>query len=326
MKAITFTQYGSPDVLKYEDVPTPTPADDQVLVKVHASSANAADWHLLRADPFPVRFMCGFTKPNAKYHILGGDIAGTIEAVGKNVREFKVGDAVFGETFDDGLGGFAEYKCASEKYLVAKPKNLSFEEAAAVPLAAVTALHGLRYIGNVQPGQKVLINGAAGGVGTFAIQIAKALGAEVTAVCSARNAEQARELGADFIIDYAKEDFTKSGKQYDMILAINGYHPIGDFKRALTPNGIYGMAGGGNKLLLEVMFLAPFHSMFGNKKMKMVASKPSKEKLQVVKELIEAGKVRPVIEKRYPLAEVADAIRYLETGHARAKVVINVCS
>ncbi len=326
MKAITFKEYGSPDVLKYEDVPTPTPADDQVLVKVHASSANAADWHLLRADPFPVRFMCGFTKPQAKYQILGGDIAGVVEAIGKNVTEFKVGDAVFGETFDDGLGGFAEYKCASPKYLVAKPESLSFEEAAAVPLAAVTALHGLRYISNVQPGQKVLINGAAGGVGTYAVQIAKALGAEVTAVCSARNLEQARELGAVYVIDYAKENFTKGDKRYDVILCINGYYPIGDFKRVLAPNGIYGMAGGGNKLLLEIIFYGPFLTMFGSKKFKMVASKPSKEKLQVIKELIEAGKVRPVIEKRYPLKEVPDAIRYLETGHARAKVVINVCS
>lgn len=324
MKAITFKQYGSPDVLKYEDVPTPTPLDDQVLVKVHASSVNAADWHLLRADPFLVRFMCGFTKPKPKFHILGGDIAGTVEAVGKNVREFKVGDEVFGDVFDENLGGFAEYKCASEKFLVAKPKSLSFEEAAAVPLASVTALNGLRYVGNVQPGHKVLINGAAGGVGTFAVQIAKALGAEVTAVCSERNLEQARELGADYVIDYAKEDFTKSGKRYDMILAVNGYHPIGDFKRALAPRGIYGMAGGGNKLLLEVMFLAPFHSMFGSKKMKMVVSKPSKENLQEVKDFIEAGKVRPVVEKTYPLAEVPDAIRYLETGHARGKVVIKV--
>lgn len=326
MKAITFKRYGSPDVLKYEDVPMPTPKDDEVLVKIHASSANAADWHLLRADPFPVRFMMGFTKPQAKYHILGGDIAGVVEAVGKNVTEFKVGDAVFGDVFDDGLGGFAEYTCVRAKMLVAKPKNLSFEEAAAVPLAAVTALHGLRDIGKVQPGQKVLINGAAGGVGTYAVQIAKALGAEVTAVCSARNLEQARALGADHVIDYAQEDFTQSSKRYDMILAINGYHPIGDFKRALTPNGIYGMAGGGNRLLLEIMFLGPLHSMFGSKKFRMVASKPNQAKLQFVKELIEAGKVRPVVEKVYPLTEVAEAIRYLETGHARAKVVINVCS
>ncbi|MBK6765327.1 MAG: NAD(P)-dependent alcohol dehydrogenase [bacterium] len=323
MKAITFRQYGSPDVLKYEDVPTPTPKDDEVLIKLHASSVNAADWHLLRADPFPVRFMLGLTKPKPKFHILGGDVAGVIEAIGKNVTEFKVGDEVFGETFDDGMGGFAEYTCARAKILVAKPKNLNFEEAAAVPLAAVTAFFGLRDVAKVQPGQNVLINGAAGGVGTYAVQIAKALGAEVTAVCSARNHEQARSLGADHVIDYTKENFTKSGKQYDVILCVNGYYPIRDFKRTLTPNGIYAMPGGNSKLLLEVMFLGPLHSL-GSKKFKMVASKPNKARLQAVKDLIEGGKLHPVIEKVYPLAEVPDAIRYVETGHARGKVVITV--
>ncbi|NUO19382.1 NAD(P)-dependent alcohol dehydrogenase [bacterium] len=322
MKAITFSQYGSPDVLKYEDVPTPTPKDDEVLIKVHASSVNAADWHLLRADPFLVRFMMGFTKP--KINILGGDVAGTVEAIGRNVREFKVGDEVFGDVFDENLGGFAEYKCAREKYLVAKPKNLSFEEAAAVPLASVTAYYGLRDVAKVQPGQKVLVNGAAGGVGTFAVQIAKALGAEVTAVCSTRNLEQSRSLGADYVIDYTKENFTKSGKQYDAIFCVNGYYPISDFKRSLAPNGIYAMAGGGNRLLLDAMFLAPLHSMFSGRKMTMVASKPDKGRLSAVKELIESGKVRPVVEKTYPLSEVPDAIRYLETGHARGKVVIKV--
>lgn len=324
MKAITFYNYGSPDGLKYEDVPQPTPKDDEVLVKIHASSVNAADWHLLRADPFPVRFMLGLTKPKAKFRILGGDIAGAVEAVGQNVREFKAGDAVFSDVFDDGLGGFAEYKCAREKFLVAKPRNLSFEEAAAVPLAAVTAYYGLCDICKVQPGQQVLINGAAGGVGTYAVQIAKALGAEVTAVCSARNLQQARELGADHVIDYAQENFTQGDKRYDVIFCINGYYPIGDFKRVLAPNGIYAMAGGGNKLLLEAMFLAPLHSMFGKKKMQLVASKPDKGRLTAVKDLIEAGKLRPVIEKSYPLRETAEAIRYVETGHARGKVVIRI--
>ncbi len=324
MKAITFTQYGSPDVLKYEDVPTPTPKDDEVLIKVHASSVNAADWHLLRADPFLVRFYAGMFRPK-KLNILGADVAGIVEAVGKNVREFKVGDEVFGDVFNDGHGGFAEYKCASEKYLVAKPNNLSFEEAAAVPLASVTALFGLRDVAKVQPGQKVLVNGAAGGVGSFGVQIAKALGAEVTAVCSTRNLEQSRSIGADHVIDYTKENFTKSGKQYDVIFCVNGYYPISDFKRSLAPNGFYAIAGGGNKLLLEVMFLGPLHSL-GSKKMKMVASHPDKGRLTTVKDLIEAGKVRPVIEKTYPLSEVPDAIRHLETGHARGKVVIKIVS
>lgn len=324
MKAITFRQYGSPDVLKYEDVPTPTPNDDEVLIKIHAASVNAADWHLLRADPFPVRFMMGLTKPKPKYLILGGDIAGTIEAVGKNVTDFKVGDEIFGDVFNDGLGAFAEYTCARAKMLVAKPKNLSFIEAAAIPLAAVTALYGLRDVAKVKPGHKVLINGAAGGVGTYAVQIAKALGAEVTAVSSTRNLEQSRELGADYVIDYTKENFTQGDNRYDVILSVNGYYPIRDFKRVLTPNGIYAMPGGGNKLLLEVMFLGPFHSL-GSKKFKLVASSPNPDRLTDIKNLIESNKLRPVIEKTYPLAETANAIRHVETGHARGKVVIQVC-
>ncbi|MBK6911826.1 MAG: NAD(P)-dependent alcohol dehydrogenase [bacterium] len=323
MKAITFRNYGSPDVLKYEDVPTPSPNDDEVLIKIHAASVNAADWHLLRAEPFPVRFMLGLTKPKPKFHILGGDIAGTIEAVGKNVTEFKVGDEIFGDVFNDGLGAFAEYTCARAKMLVAKPMNLSFVEAAAIPLAAVTALYGLRDIAKVQPGHKVLINGAAGGVGTYAVQIAKALGAEVTAVSSTRNLEQSRELGADHVIDYTKENFTQGDKRYDAILCVNGYYPIRDFKRVLTPNGIYAMPGGGNKLLLEVMFLGPFHSL-GSKKFKLVASSPNPDRLTDIKNLIEANKLRPVIEKTYPLAEVPEAIRHVETGHARGKVVITM--
>lgn len=326
MKAITFTRYGSPDVLELEEVEKPTPKDDEVLIKIHAASVNAADWHLLRADPFPVRFMLGLSKPKPKFQILGGDVAGVVEAVGKNVTEFKIGDEVFGETFDDGMGGFAEYTTARAKILVAKPKNLTFEEAAAVPMASVTALFGLRDVAQLKPGQTALINGAAGGVGTYAIQIAKALGAEVTAVCSSRNHDQARSLGAHHVIDYTKEDFTKSGKQYDVIFSINGYHPLGDFKRALAPKGIYAMAGGNTKLLIDMIFFAPFHTMSGNKKMKMVASKPNQARLQAVKEMIEVGKLRPVIEKTYPLAEVPDAIRHVETGHARGKVVIVVCS
>lgn len=323
MKAVIFHQYGSPDVLKLKEIEKPTPKDDEVLVKVHASSVNAADWHLLRADPFLVRFMMGFFKPS-KINCLGADIAGTVEAVGKSVSEFKIGDEIFGDVFNDRMGGFAEYKCARASALVHKPVNLSFEEAAAVPLAAVTASHALRDFGRVQPGMKVLINGAAGGVGTFAIQIAKALDTEVTAVCSARNAEQARALGADFVIDYAQENFTKSGKRYDLIFGVNGYYPIAAYKRSLAAGGRYGMVGGTTKQMFQAVALGPLYSLVGGKKMGMVASQPDKAELQYVKELIEAGKVRPVIDKRFSLQEVPAAIRYVETGHARGKVVITV--
>lgn len=241
MKAIVYEKYGSPDVLQMKDVATPVPNDDQVLIKIFAASVNAADWHLLTADIFLVRLMTGgLFKPKNK--MLGGDIAGRIESIGKNVTQFKPGDEVFGDIL--GSGGFAEYACTRENSIAPKPANLSFEQAAAVPIAAMTALQGLRDEGKIQPGQKVLIQGASGGVGTFAVQIAKSFGAEVTAVTSPRNLEQARALGADHVIDYTQEDFTKSGQQYDLILAANGYHPLADYKRALTPQGIYVMAGG----------------------------------------------------------------------------------
>ncbi len=323
MKAVIFHQYGSPDVLRLAEIPTPAPKANEVLVKVRASSVNAADWHLLRADPFPVRFMMGLFKPG-KINCLGGDIAGTVEAVGKDVTEFKPGDEVFGDVFDDRLGGFAEYKCARASVLAHKPVNLSFEEAATVPLAAVTASHALRGFGKVQPGEKVLINGAAGGVGTFAIQIAKALGTEVTAVCSAQNSAQARSLGADFVIDYAKEDFTRNGERHDLILGVNGYHPLGDYKRALAPGGRYAMVGGTNMQMFQAVAFGKLYSLIGGKQMGMVASRPDKAELQYVGGLIEAGKVRPVIDKRFSLSEVREAIRYVETVHARGKVVISI--
>ncbi len=242
MKAIVYTQYGPPDVLHLQEVEKPVPKDDQVLVQIHAASVNAADWHLLTADIFLVRLMTGLLKP--KYTILGADIAGRIEAVGRNVKQFQPGDEVFGDIFTRGSGGFAEYATAPESALALKPANLSFEQAAAVPLAAVTALQALRDQGHIQPGQKVLINGASGGVGTFAVQIAKAFGGQVTAVCSTRNVDLARSLGADQVIDYTQQDFIQTGQQYDLILAANGYHPISAYKRALTPKGIYVMVGG----------------------------------------------------------------------------------
>ncbi|MCX6082214.1 MAG: NAD(P)-dependent alcohol dehydrogenase [Chloroflexi bacterium] len=320
MKAIVYTQYGSPDVLRLQEVEKPAPKDDEVLVKVQAASVNALDWHLLTADIFLVRLMgMGLFKP--KNPILGADIAGQVEAVGKNVQLFRPGDEVFG---DIGHGSFAEYATAAERCLALKPANLSFEAAAAVPVAALTALQGLRESGNIQPGQKVLINGAAGGVGTFALQIAKSFGAEVTAVCSARNLEQARSLGADHVIDYAKENFTQSGLRYDLIFAANGYHPLAAYKRALTPRGRYVMAGGKARQIFEAMLLGSWMSEKNGRTMGNVSAHISQKDMLTLTELLESGKVVPVIDKRYPLNDVAEALRYLGAGHARGKLVIAV--
>jgi NADPH:quinone reductase-like Zn-dependent oxidoreductase len=323
MKAIVYTEYGSPDVLHLEDVEKPVPADGEVLVKVHAVSVNAADLHLLRADPFLVRLSSGFLKP--KHTTLGSDIAGRVEAVGSNVTQFKPGDEVFGDISACGWGGFAEYVCVRENALVLKPTNLSFEQAAAVPMAAVTALQGIRHAGQIRPGQKILINGASGGVGTFAVQLAKSFGAEVTAVCSTRNLETARSIGADHVIDYTQEDFATNGQQYDLILAANGDRSISDYKRALSPTGVYVQTGGSMSQMTQAMIQGPWISMTGSKKMSnMGVAKPNQKDLAFMKELLESGKVKPVIDRCYPLSEVPDALRYLEAGHARGKVVITV--
>jgi NADPH:quinone reductase-like Zn-dependent oxidoreductase len=323
MKAIVYTKYGSPDVLQLKDVEKPTPKEDEVLVKVAAASVNALDWHLLTADIFLVRLMGGgLLKP--KNTRLGADIAGRVEAVGRNIKQFQPGDEVFGDVAPWDGGGFAEYVSVPERAFALKPANLSFEGAAAVPVAAITALQGLRDQGKIQPGQKVLINGASGGVGTFSVQIAKYYGAEVTAVCSTRNLDQARSLGADHVIDYTKEDFTQSGQQYDLILAANGYHPLSAYKRALTPKGIYVMAGGSMAQIFQAMLLGSWMSKTEGKKMGGVSAKASQKDLVILKELLEAGKVIPVIDKRYPLSEAAEALRYLGEGHARGKVVIIV--
>lgn len=321
MKAIVNTEYGSPDVLQIKEVDQPAPKDNEVLIRIHAVAVNAADWHLLRADPFLVRLQFGLLKP--KHTILGADVAGRVEAVGKNAKKFKVGDEVFGDISGCGWGGYAEYVCAQEDALAHKPANISFEEAAAVPMAAVTALQGLRK-GNIQRGQKVLINGASGGVGTFAVQIAKSFGAEVTAVCSTRNVEMARSIGADHVIDYTKEDFTKNGKQYDLILATNGYHPLSEYQRALTPTGSYVMTGGANAQMFEAMLMGPFKSKNGKQTFANLLAHPDQNDLEFVAGLLAAGKVKPVIAKRFPLAETADAIRCVEDGHAQGKVVITV--
>ncbi len=324
MKAIIYTQYGSPDVIQLKEVEKPTPKDDEVLIKVHAASVNAGDWHYLRGTPWLFRLGSGLLKP--KNIFLGADVAGRVEAVGKNVTQFQLGDEVFGDLNACGRGSFAEYVCASETALVLKPANISFEEAASVPVAAVTALQGLQSRVQIQPGQKVLINGASGGVGSFAVQIAKAFGAEVTAVCSTRNVGRMRSIGADHVIDYTQEDFTQNGQQYDLILAANGYHPLSAYQRALSPDGTYVMTGGAMAQMFEAMLLGPLVSMTGNKKMGNLLAKPDKANLGFIKELLEAGKVKPVIDRCYPLSEVAEAIRYVEAGHAQGKVVITVQS
>jgi NADPH:quinone reductase-like Zn-dependent oxidoreductase len=323
MKAIVYSKYGSPDVLQFKDVEKPTPKDDEVLIKVYAASVNAYDWHFLTADIFLIRVMGGgLLKP--KNTRLGADIAGRVEAVGKNAKQFQPGDEVFGDLAGHGNGSFAEYVSASESALALKPANLSFDEAAAVPMAGVTALQGLRDKGQIHPGQKVLINGASGGVGTFAVQIAKSFGAEVTAVCSTRNLDQARSLGADHLIDYTKEDFTQSGQQYDLILAANGYHSLSAYKRALTSKGVYAMTGGSPAQIFEAMLLGSWMSKTDGKKMGGVSAKPNQRDLAFMKGLLEAGKVVPIIDKRYPLRETAEALRYIGEGHARGKIVITV--
>lgn len=322
MKAIIYTHYGSPDVLQLEEVEKPAPRDDEVLIHVHAVSVNAGDLHLLRGEPFLLRLFSGLRKPKQK--ILGADVAGRIEAVGRNVKRFQPGDEVFGDLSRCGRGGFAEYVCARENALVLKPANLTFEQAAAVPVAGVTALQGLRGKGQIKPGQKVLVNGASGGVGTFAVQIAKALGAEVTGVCSTKNVDRVRSIGADYVIDYTQEDFTTNGQRYDLILAANGYHPLSMYKRALSPEGRYVMSGGSDAQMFQAILLGPWISMVGKQKMGNVLAGPDQRDLAFLGELLERGKVVPVIDRRYPLSEVAQAIRYLEEGHARGKVVITV--
>jgi len=321
MQAMVYHTYGSPDVLKLEEVQKPLPQANEVLIKVVAASAAAGDWHLLRADPFLMRFMSGLLTP--KYKILGAAVAGRVEAVGRDVTQFKPGDEVFGDLSRSGFGAFAEYVVASEAAFALKPTNLTFEQAATVPVSAVTALQGLR-AGQIQPGQKVLINGASGGVGTFAVQIAKAFGAEVTAVCSTSKMALMRSLGADHVIDYTKEDFTQNGQRYDLILAANGYQPLAAYQRALSPQGIYVMTGGATRQLFEVMLQGAWRSKQGGQKMANILARPNQKDLLFVQELLEAGKVTPVIDRCFPLPAVADAIRYLEAGHAKGKVVITV--
>jgi NADPH:quinone reductase-like Zn-dependent oxidoreductase len=323
MKAIVYTKYGPPEVLQLREIAKPVPRDNQVLVKVEAASVNALDWRRFASQSILGHFMDGVILKVIN-RVLGADIAGWVEAVGATVTQFQPGDEVFGVSAGS-MGGFAEYACAGENNLALKPSALSFEAAATVPVAALTALQGLRDKGQIQPGQKVLINGASGGVGTFTVQIAKAFGAIVTAVCSTGNRELVRSIGADQVIDYTKEDFTRSGQRYDLIIAVNGYHPILDYRRALSPGGIYVAVGGAITQVLQAMLLGSLISRVGSKKMGFMGiAKTNQKDLVFLKELLEAGKVLPVIDRRYPLSAAAEAIRYLAEGHARGKVVFTV--
>jgi NADPH:quinone reductase-like Zn-dependent oxidoreductase len=320
MKAIVYTNYGPPDVLQLKEVEKPFPKDNEVLIKVRAASINPLDWHYMRGTPYLVRIQAGLLKP--KDNSLGVDVAGLVEAVGKDVKEFQPGDEVFGSC----NGAFAEYVCAFEKWLVKKPANLTFEQAAAVPVAAYTALQGLRDKGQIQPGQKILINGASGGVGSFAVQIAKSFGAEVTGVCSTRNVELVRSIGADHVIDYTKEDFTQSGRGYDLIFDTVGNRSLSEGRRVLSSNGILLIVGGPNKGRwvgpMNRALRANLMSRFVSQRMVMFMALRSKKDLIVMQELLKSRQVKPVIDRLYTLNEVPQAIRFLEEGHARGKVII----
>lgn len=323
MNAIVRHKYGVSDVLQLKEIEKPIPKDDEVLVKVHAASLNSLDWRFLKADPFLIRLESGLLKP--KNQILGLDVAGQVEATGRNAKQFQPGDAVFADILDLRGGALAEYVVVPERLLVSKPTNLTYAEAAAVPLAGITAMQALRVQGQVQPGQKVLIYGASGGVGTFAVQLASALGAEVTAVCSTRNVELVRRLGADYVIDYSREDFTQSRQHYDLILAVNGYQPIATFKRALSPTGVYILIGGSVAAFFQAILLGSWLSRSGNQHMGALEDiQDRKALLESLTELLEAGTVVPVIDRCYPLKDVPEAIGYLGEGHARGKVVITV--
>ena len=322
MIAIVYTEYGSPDVLQLKEVEKPAPQDNEVLVKIHAAAVTIGDVIVVKGEPFLTRFWTGLREP--KHQIPGKEMAGRVEAVGAGVTQFQPGDEVFGDLSVCGLGAFAEYVSVPESAIALKPATLTFEEAAAVPESAVVALQGLRDKGKIQAGQTVLINGASGGVGSYAVQIAKSFGADVTAVCSTRNMDRARAMGADHVIDYTQEDFTQNGRRYDLILAANGYHSLTDYRRALKPEGYYVGTGGSMAQTFQAMLLGPIISMTGRKTMSNMLVKPNQNDLVYVAGLVEAGKVAPVIDRRYPLAEIREAFRYVEEGHAQGKVVITV--
>lgn len=324
MKAITHTQYGGPELLTYTEIDKPQPRENEILINIHATALNAADWRLMRADPFLIRLMNGLLKP--KNNVLGADIAGQVAAVGKNVHQFKIGDAVFGDLSSHGFGGLAEYVCVPQDAVAHKPANLNFRQAAAVPMAALTALHGLRDTGNIQAGQGVLVHGASGGVGTFAIQIAKAFGATVTAVCSTSKASLARSLGADHVIDYKKEDFAQNGRQYDLVIAVNGNRTPADYIKVLKPNGVYVVAGGSMSQLFGSIVFGSIKTIGTKQRVRSFTSDPNQKDLEFLAKLIEEEKIAPVIDQCYELDETNEAIRYLEAGRARGKVVVTMPS
>lgn len=320
MQAIVSTKYGPPDVLQLSEVEKPTPEKNEILVQVHAASLNPAESHTRKGEPMVRLITGGLLKP--KDVILGADISGQVEAIGSNVTQFQPGDKVFGRR---STGGFAEYVCVSENAAALKPTNMTFEQAAAVPVAGVTALQSLRDVGQLQPGQKVLINGASGGVGTFTVQIAKSFGAELTGVCSTRNLELVRSLGADRVIDYTREDFTRNGQRYDLIIDNVGNRSVFDYVRVLTPKGICVIVGfSSTVLLLQHLILGRVISRTGSKKIVFMAAHIDKKDLVLLKEFMEAGKVVPVIDRYYSLSEVPKAYRYLEERHAKGKLVVTL--
>ena len=320
MKAIVYTEYGPPDVLHLQEVEKPSPTDDEILVKVYAVSVNRSDWEGLTGKPLYAR-IGGLRKPSNQ--ILGSDVAGRVETVGKNNQEFQPGDEVFGE-MGDYHGGFAEYVCTRGRAWVLKPAGLTFEEAAAIPQAGVIALQGIRDKGQVQPGQKVLINGAGGGAGTFAVQLAKMYGAEVTGVDNTGKLDFMRSLGADHVIDYTREDFTKNGKLYDLILDVIAHRSVFAYRRALKPNGSYFAVGGSVVTMFQIFLLGPWIRRTSDRNVQVLAVQRNRKDLVAITELCEAGKVVPVIDRRYPLREVPEALRYLGEGHAKGKIVITV--
>ena len=324
MKAIVYGKFGSPDELHLEEVEKPAPKDNEVLISVQAASPNVGDWRALRGTPLPVRLMLGPVRPRVK--ILGGEVAGRVEEVGAAVTRFKAGDEVFGDAADCGRGAFAEYLCAREDVLAAKPANVSFEEAATVSFGAGTALYAFRKA-PVQAGQKVLVNGASGGVGMAAVQIAKSLGAEVTGVCSGGKMAMVESLGADHVIDYSKEDYTRNGEQYDLVIDCAAHRSVFESKRALSPTGTYVMVGGkeGMGSLLQTMLLGPFIGMTGGRKMGYIGmTKATREDMETIRELLAVGKLVTVIDKRFSLSETAEAFRYYEAGRVTGRIVISV--
>jgi len=322
MKAIVYTKYGSPDVLELKEIEKPAPQDNEVLIKVHAASINSWDWDMLTGRPIEYRLLSGLLKPK-KTKILGCDIAGRIEAVGRNIKQFHPGDDVFGDLCAGSWGGFAEYVCARENELSLKPATMTFEEAAATPQAGLLALQGLCDKREIRPGQRILINGAGGGVGTFAIQMAKSFGADVTGVDSTGKLDMMNSLGADHVIDYTQEDFTKNGQCYDLILDVKTDRSIFDYRRALSSNGIYVTVGGRSARILQLVFLGSLISMTGSKKLTLIMHKPNKD-LNILNELYESGKIKPVVDRCFPLSEAAEAFQYFGEGHFKGKVVITV--